>query len=697
MPFYRFICIVKINILRIIIFFLSYFTITGNVLPENYSTINIDKYQKLKSENLKRLLETDISLKPVPTPLDPGYKNYTSLYSSKTEKITPRTAVPNIQLCLILDSSGSIGETFWKVIVSGIALSIDGRDAEGYYHPESIAIPHDGSVELSMVIFSSTVFYKVFSEGANVVLTDNNYKYIADEIRKIDFLDGMTNFPSAFVTAGIVLNNSPYYVDAKRRLINISTDGLPQDQTGSLTERNNLIPILTAYNAEGEIDVECLGGDYQWVASKITYPYTSETGDNIFKLGETINKNGFVLLIENFNNYPGAFKKKLNYILQTPTPYNTPTASPSPFVTKTPTPSPSPSRTPSPTPSFTPTPSPTPSPIITPLYTSSPTPTPLPIYKRWNRIETNQSPSNRYECCMIYDSQDRSMVLFGGHDGTSTGRFFDTWKYNKISWNLIDSANPPQTHPLGSGPGCFTYDSNKNIGIYFGGYDDINYLNETYEYINNRWFLKETTNSPSKRYASSIVYDKTRKKVVLFGGYGQSPNNPLLIILLNDTWEYDGNNWTQIQTQNYPSARCNHCMVYDTFKGKTLLFGGKTADNQVWEYDGSNWNMLITYFAPVERYSHSMAYDESHNITYLYGGYNFGNYYDETWQLKHDIWTKIETINSPSFPFQGSMIWNPYDKLIYYFGGKKSDGNISNQLWYYENTGLAKGSYFYIY
>ena len=44
--------------------------------------------------------------------------------------------------------------------------------------------------------------------------------------------------------------------------------------------------------------------------------------------------------------------------------------------------------------------------------------------------------------------------------------------------------------------------------------------------------------APPRRRDSRMVYDSTRRRVVLFGGETESG-------VLSDTWEFDGSRWTQ--------------------------------------------------------------------------------------------------------------------------------------------------------
>ena len=73
--------------------------------------------------------------------------------------------------------------------------------------------------------------------------------------------------------------------------------------------------------------------------------------------------------------------------------------------------------------------------------------------------------------------------------------------------------------------------------------------------------------------------------------------------------------WTQVTTANSPDARRDHQMVYDSVRGKVVMFGGvinasSTLDD-TWEYDGVDWTQVTTATIPGNRYYHQMVYDLS--------------------------------------------------------------------------------------
>ncbi|MCX5977649.1 MAG: hypothetical protein NTV33_12735 [Coprothermobacterota bacterium] len=148
----------------------------------------------------------------------------------------------------------------------------------------------------------------------------------------------------------------------------------------------------------------------------------------------------------------------------------------------------------------------------------------------------------------------------------------------------------------------------------------------------NSWTNLNPANPPSARYGHAMVYDSSRGKVILFGGANNSGS-------LNDTWSYDpvANSWTQYSPGFSPSARSGHAMVYDSTRGKVILFGGYSSSysyrNDTWSYDplANRWTNLNPANPPSTRRYHAMVYDSARGKVILFGGENGGNYFNDTW------------------------------------------------------------------
>jgi uncharacterized protein (TIGR03437 family) len=116
-----------------------------------------------------------------------------------------------------------------------------------------------------------------------------------------------------------------------------------------------------------------------------------------------------------------------------------------------------------------------------------------------------------------------------------------------------------------------------------------------------------------------MAYDSADGQVVLFGGLASDDKSTF-----NDTWLWDGVNWTQAFPQTSPSARSLHAMAYDSAHGEVVLFGGESESGQIlgdtWLWDGTNWTQESPQASPSARVAIAMAYDSGHDQVVLFGG-----------------------------------------------------------------------------
>jgi hypothetical protein len=117
--------------------------------------------------------------------------------------------------------------------------------------------------------------------------------------------------------------------------------------------------------------------------------------------------------------------------------------------------------------------------------------------------------------------------------------------------------------------------------VLFGGLGASGYNNDTWEWDGVNWTLRTLPQSPTARYETSLVYDPARERCVLTGGWGSGG-------AVADVWEYDGNTWTPRATATTPAARSGHAAAFDVERGRMLMFGGEFASgsltSQTWSY-----------------------------------------------------------------------------------------------------------------
>jgi hypothetical protein len=84
-----------------------------------------------------------------------------------------------------------------------------------------------------------------------------------------------------------------------------------------------------------------------------------------------------------------------------------------------------------------------------------------------------------------------------------------------------------------------------------------------------------------------MAYDDARGVTVLFGGYDGTT-------LRDDTWQWDGNAWTQLAVSG-PEPRVAHAMAYDLARQVAVLFGGVTTGVP---YLGDTW--ILNTLSPLD-------------------------------------------------------------------------------------------------
>ncbi|MEZ5962660.1 MAG: kelch repeat-containing protein [Planctomycetota bacterium] len=153
----------------------------------------------------------------------------------------------------------------------------------------------------------------------------------------------------------------------------------------------------------------------------------------------------------------------------------------------------------------------------------------------------------------------------------------------------------------------------------FGGRDQnagTTVLNALYEFDGATWTLKTAegaAGSPPARGGAAIAWDRTRNKLVVFGG-DTGTSTPSL---LGDTWEWDPttNAWSNVTPPGSPQPRRWASMAYEPTSGGMLLFGGEDAittpisspSSETWLYLGGAWTQLNPSNVPPARRLHSLA------------------------------------------------------------------------------------------
>ena len=308
----------------------------------------------------------------------------------------------------------------------------------------------------------------------------------------------------------------------------------------------------------------------------------------------------------------------------------------------------------------------------------------------WANPTTTGAPSARVAAEFAYDAADGYLFLYGG--GTANGQpLGDDWKLSGTTW----------THEYPSSPGgsraraASAYDAKDGYLLVFGGASasgayfagSLQFTGSGYTTMCGSCVAGKT--EPSARAGSAMAYDPKLGEVILFGGVGTGG-------LLGDTWGYAGGKWTNITPPGvsgtaYPAPRVGAALAYDTADGYLVLYGGRTStgtSNATWTYGAGGWNHLSPAPAPQQREGAAMAPDPTTGGVVLFGGNDSKGSFADTWRFLGGSWSQVALSGGPpARSYAGaSNVTDLEGSGVFLFGGI-ANGTYLGDAW--EFTGSA--------
>ena len=232
----------------------------------------------------------------------------------------------------------------------------------------------------------------------------------------------------------------------------------------------------------------------------------------------------------------------------------------------------------------------------------------------WTELHPPTSPSPRFGAAAATLGGD--VVLFGGV--TETAETAETWLWNGKTWAQAQpSASPPTLNssvlaPVGQGLALFS------------GYDNGVLYHDVWQWDGSGWTHGSPPTVPPARDSSAGA--TVNGALVIFGG------EDVDFLPLGDTWSFDGSGWTQLSPAHAPSPRRG--AVAAAYDGKMVLFGGdvispSTQDwlsvDETWVWDGTDWSQMSPSQSPPAR-SFACTAAVGGKVV-LFGGGNFGGSY----------------------------------------------------------------------
>lgn len=265
--------------------------------------------------------------------------------------------------------------------------------------------------------------------------------------------------------------------------------------------------------------------------------------------------------------------------------------------------------------------------------------------KTWE-LMTEAGPRVRGNAGGAYDAARRLGVVTGGAARTANDSAYEVIAETEITdargWRKLSG-----TEVTARDHQSMTFDRQRNTLVLFGGIGGDRatpWPADTWELNANGW-MRVATEGPSGRGRTAMVYDATRRQVVLFGGVGAEPARGEPQPFFGDTWVWENQHWRRVADHG-PKARYAHGMAYDQRAGVVLMYGGAGAFRgtanfaDMWKWDGARWTeIVLTGPTPGHRYQPVMVYDRKRGRTVLYGGLDGKD--DATWEWDSTQWLRI--------------------------------------------------------
>jgi hypothetical protein len=256
----------------------------------------------------------------------------------------------------------------------------------------------------------------------------------------------------------------------------------------------------------------------------------------------------------------------------------------------------------------------------------------------------------------------------------------------RLSW--AESAPTPAGPSLGiRNAHGLVYDSLRGKTILFGGADSEKVLNDTWEFDGEKWSQVAVHNSPSPRTFPAMTYDSANHKVLLFGGnrvlFGHDDDD---YEFYDDFWEFDGNTWRKVNVPT-PSARAEASFVFDRQREAAVLYGGyRIEDGEVrplsdtWEFRENSWKK-VSEGTPSARYGATAAFSDKRGTVVMFGG-GIGRGGGETWEWNGQFWRELEFAGTEP-RYNAAMIYDRSRQVFIRFGGWDGSKRV-NETWQFD-------------
>jgi hypothetical protein len=188
-------------------------------------------------------------------------------------------------------------------------------------------------------------------------------------------------------------------------------------------------------------------------------------------------------------------------------------------------------------------------------------------------------------------------------------------------------------------------------------------LDDTWTWDGSDWTLRHPAREGPYSEGDPMFFDPVGGRIALFVG---------------TTWFWDGFTWRIGDQSPPPEFTIGMRMVFDEARGNALLFGaGFTrcdGAGDTWTWEEGPWELKNPPPCPDTRYSFGMAYDAGHENTVLFSGarscYFCSRDLRDAWLWTGSRWRYQRQVASPFSRSHQAMAYDAATKHVVMFGGE---------------------------
>jgi hypothetical protein len=288
------------------------------------------------------------------------------------------------------------------------------------------------------------------------------------------------------------------------------------------------------------------------------------------------------------------------------------------------------------------------------------------------------SPGPMEDPSFIYHPASKSMVLLGGAPLIQDSAQSDVWTWDG-AWKKIEAR----------GPGARVFfkgavDPKTGNITMFGGAAlarSQQFMGDLWSFDGRKWSLLPANAIGSKDHFKMVYADHLGAFIIYGGTNGRNVDST--------TWILRDGQLKALRIAG-PGNKYHSGMIYDKHRKKVVLYGGGVKPGEHWEFDGVQWEKRTFDVSPGNKLYHSMAYDENEKAIIVQAGAMNQRTLDpanlvtpSTWMFQEDKWKKIAEENI--FPI--AMGYHPVRKSILAYAYDNGDAREKRklQLWELKN------------